>query len=124
MKVQNWLQNLWLLALSLVTLDLAFLLLSGLLGDPISFYFFHVISLFVPNLPGFNPSFFGGGLPSNRWLTPVVGLGAIALAQLVGSRISGRPVVRILYNFFILFVVTLITDLLLWHEWRTWKNLF
>jgi hypothetical protein len=124
MKFVHWFGNVWIcLVLSFFT-HLLCIWAYGLTGNVLLFHLGHLTGLFVPNFLGFEMNLFGGSQASHLWLACFVGIGPLALVHLLSRHFELNPKIRIPLNFATLFVIALMVDMLVWHEWRSWQLLY
>lgn len=96
----------------------------GLGGNFLFFHLGHITGLFVPNFLGFEMNLFGESEASHLWIAFLVGVASLTLVHILSRRSELSLGVRIPINFATLFAITYVVDILVWHNWRSWKLLY
>ena len=125
MKISRLGLSLWIWFLGMSMLDIACGFAYVHFGSRLVGIVSELAGLFVPNLFVFDLDI--GRAPRPKYLVLIacpLTIGLIALADWIARRCEFRPWLRVLYNLLILLAITFAVDLIIWHEWRSWKLLY
>ena len=128
-KRSFWL-SIWVWWAALTILYLAIFTGSGVKSNYIRFITAPLIGLFVPigfgNFIGsINQNGYGPEKIKNGWIIifPLLLL-TLYIADKIAKKFAFNIILRIFYNLAILFILTLVVDIILWHRWLSfyWLN--